>query len=155
MDTPSFLVFLDFDGVTHPVPGFAPSTLDEVWQSGIYSNGTFFRRENVVQVNRLVHKLDAAVVISSSWRLEFGWEPFRPLFISRVIGQTPLLYGTERWNEINAYRDLQRLLDVPFLVLDDNGWLFPPDAPVHICDGKVGLTAEETDRLIERYDGRG
>jgi hypothetical protein len=146
-----FNLFLDFDGVTHPMPFQIPTSINELVSKDINGNGPFFCRKNVVQVNRLIHKLDAQVVISSSWRLDFGWKPFKPLFMGRVIGQTPWLDNCRRHDEVFRYLEQHGITDSAYLILDDNGGQFPDNAPLHVTDSNVGLTADEVDTILSRY----
>jgi len=146
-----FTLFLDFDGVTHPMPFQIPTSLSELTSKGICGNGPFFCRNNVLQVNRLIHKLDAQVVISSSWRLDFGWKPFKPLFMGRVIGQTPWLDHCQRYDEVLLYMEQREITDSAYLILDDNGGQFPDSVPLHVTDSYVGLTAADVDTILSRY----
>ena len=130
-----FTLFLDFDGVTHPMPFQIPTSLSELASKGICGIGPYFCRKNVLQVNRLIHKLDAQVVISSSWRLDFGWAPFQPIFMGHVIGQTPSLDNRQRYDEVLLYMEHSRITDSAYLILDDNSWQFPDSAPL-LCDGQ-------------------
>lgn len=49
---PACIIFLDFDGVTHPLANKIPSSLAQLDGMGIYRGGPYFRRDNVLQVNR-------------------------------------------------------------------------------------------------------
>lgn len=151
MPDPRFLLYLDFDGVTHPLPGRVPSSLEEIRRLRPNGSGPYFCRENVLQVNRLIHKLDARVVITSSWRLDFGWRPFRSLFLGRVIGQTPSIGFHSRYDEVRLHIEQNGWHEAPWLALDDNPRLYPAGAPAHITDGARGLTAVEVDGLLARY----
>jgi len=146
-----FTLFLDFNGITHPISLQIPTSLSELTSQGIYGSGPLFRRDNVLQVNRLIHKLDAQVVISSSWRLEFGWKPFKSLFMGRVIGQTPWLDHGLRYDEILLYLGQREIADSAFLILDDNGQQFPDNAPLYVTDSNTGLTTNDVDTILFRY----
>ena len=73
----SCVVFLDFDGVTHPEP--------------CRSDALFCFLPRIEEVLREHPEVD--IVISSSWRLEFSLEQLRGHFsadiASRVVGVTP------------------------------------------------------------------
>ncbi|MCG7930893.1 MAG: HAD domain-containing protein [Candidatus Thiodiazotropha lotti] len=146
-----FILFLDFDGVTHPITNSVPSNLDELRRFGLYGDGPYFRKDNVLQVNRLIHKLDASVVITSTWRLDFGWKPFKNLFLGRVIGQTPEIDFSARYKEIQIYLEKNKYQDRSWLALDDNPSLYPVNTPSHITNGNVGLTTLEVNNLISQY----
>ena len=124
----SFSIFLDFDGVTHPLHGGGhspyhtrPSPFDEILRDPAY-----FRRENLAEVNRLAGALNGEIVISSAWRLDFEWSAFNNLFEGCVVGQTPwidmFVEGQEslRYREVLRFLAAQGLARTPWLALDDN-----------------------------------
>ena len=66
--TRPFFIFLDFDGVTHPLRGGAhlryysrPSQLEAIRRDPAY-----FRPENLARINRLAGALDGQIVIRCS-----------------------------------------------------------------------------------------
>ncbi len=111
--SPRHIVFIDFDGVTHPLPGRVPRTLSDVMM-GI----DFFRAQNVDQVNRLLGSLDAVGVITSSWRLDFPWQDFQPFFKGKLIGQTPWIDWGTRIAEINLFLSEREWQAVPWVAVD-------------------------------------
>lgn len=149
--SPNTLLFLDFDGVTHPVPGQTPQSISELENSGIYGDGQFFKRENVIQVNRLIHELDAKVVITSSWRREFPWNFFNRLFLERVIGQTPSLPIARKYNEVKHFLVEKQLHRTPWIALDDDRAHYPEIKNIHFTDSTTGLTADDVDRILARH----
>ncbi|MCG7907181.1 MAG: HAD domain-containing protein [Candidatus Thiodiazotropha taylori] len=149
--SPEFLIFLDFDGVTHPLPSYVPSSINELKNTGLYRSGPYFCKDNILQINRLTHKLNANVVITSTWRLDFGWLPFNKLFVGRVIGQTPELGFQSRYQEGLQFISKNNYQNISWLALDDNSSLYPTEAPVYITDGNIGITAEEVNKLLVQY----
>ncbi|MCG8086106.1 MAG: HAD domain-containing protein [Candidatus Thiodiazotropha taylori] len=149
--SPEFLIILDFDGVTHPLPSYVPSSITELKNTGLYGSGPYFCKDNTIQINRLTHKLNANVVITSTWRLDYGWQPFSKLFLGRVIGQTPELGFHSRYQEVLEFINQNNYQNICWLALDDNSSLYPTDAPVYITDGNIGITAEEVDKLLFQY----
>lgn len=127
------LIFLDIDGVLHPIP-----TDDR----GILCHLPSFE-------SLLKSRPDLRVVLSSSWREEFDFdtvlvEMFSEEFRSRVLGVTPVLapdctHPHRRWKEIQQWLKAQAYAG-PWLALDDNQSEFPPDcAQVIFCDKATGL----------------
>lgn len=72
-----FYLFLDFDGVTHPVS----------------ANGRYFREENIQALEAALDGYDAKIVISSTWRLDKSLIEIKRLLGSKlgekVFGITP------------------------------------------------------------------
>ena len=155
----AFLIFLDFDGVTHPMGRAygSPYNTRCLRREGIRIGECYFLEEHVNQVKRLISALNAQVVISSAWRLDFGWQAFNGLFSGRVIGQTPWIdmrgsgYENLRYREILRYLAENRFAHIRWLAVDDNRTLFPTYAPVYITESARGLTATDVDRLLARY----
>lgn len=145
-NTPRFILFLDFDGVTHPNSCRSPCFMSEVYEK----KGVYFRQENVDAVNRLARGLNASIVISSSWRLNFGFDIFNEFFYGRIIGQTPWLDFKKRYEEVDLYLEQLGWQDVPWLALDDN-LHYPEHYPAHLTDGSIGLTEADVDKLILQY----
>ncbi len=141
--SPKFIVFIDFDGVTHPLPGRVPRSLSDVMM-GI----DFFRAQNVDQVNRLLESLDAVGVITSSWRLDFPWQDPHRFFKGRLIGQTTWIDRGTRIAEIELFLSEREWKTVPWVAVDDNARLFSADAPLIVPKADVGLTKNDVDRYL-------
>lgn len=144
---PEFIVFLAFDGVTHPIPGFVPNSLEEFKQYETYDDGPFFCKQNVIAVNYLVHKLKADIIITSTWRLKYDWKLFNKLFMGRIIGTVPSEEYGGRWSEIKAYQEFNQCEDTPYLIVDDDGEQFPSFANTLITDGN-GLTLKQVKQFF-------
>lgn len=138
---PRYLVFLDFDGVVHPLV-----------------SAEIFLPRCVGCVNEIVAALDAHIVLSTAWRGP-DWPRYNRLFRDRVIGCTPEFFDLTlrylRYEEIRAFLQERTWESVPWLALDDMPEMFPPDAPLYAVDGAVGLTPEDRDRVLERFGGGG
>lgn len=132
------LLFLDFDGVLHPVSGEPFQCLP--------------RLEALLRDNPRID-----VVLSTSWRLLHSLDELRAFFTQdlqrRIIGQTPVIMQIEmpyrpyvRHREIREYlRRHTKLAKRRYLILDDDVTSFPPDCPYLIlCDPNRGF-----DELIE------
>ena len=147
---PKYVVFIDFDGVTHPLPGRTPRSLSDVMMRIDY-----FCPPNVSQVNRLMAALSAVGVITSAWRLDFPWQDFQHYFDMRLAGQTPWLEKALWSTEIESFLSEQEWGAVPWLAIDDNPRLFSPGSPVLVTDASVGLTSAEVDLYLAKISLQG
>jgi hypothetical protein len=131
MTTPienSIVLFLDFDGVSHPEPCL---------KSQLFCFMT--RIEDVLREHPMIE-----IVISSSWRDEFSLEQLRDFFASdmraRVVGITPSIKNPsstwlpgqvpefEREWEIETWMKANRSWDTPWLAIDDRHYWFRPNS---------------------------
>lgn len=140
------IIFLDFDGVTHPELRCEPD---------------FCRNPLLWQILRACPDVD--VVFSTSWREIYAREEL-VMFVTRNGGKdlahrfiacTPIIprsqalqYNRETecrlWMQINQP---QR----PWLAVDDLAEFFTPFSPVlHLTDGKTGLTDADVSAIIQR-----
>jgi len=107
------ILFLDFDGVLHPLNR---------------ATGTFARVPHFEQVMRDYPEVD--IVISSAWREEHSIEALRLVFSEdfrhRIIDVTPILANKPHLREaeiLSWLRDVGREYE-SWLALDDSEWLF-------------------------------
>lgn len=131
------LLFLDFDGVMHPV-GCAVDR--------------YFCHLDLVQEWLRVRPA-VSIVISSSWRSSHPLDEVQSYFASdighRVVGVTPTsvrrsdaLGFFEREAEIREYLARHRQPRASWAALDDQPALFSPNCDrLVVCDETVGLTA--------------
>ena len=155
----SFILFLDFDGVTHP----DPCRKDE-----------YFRQLPLIE-NVLREHMHVNVVISSSWRYDHRLPELQAYFStdirSRVIDVTPYVARTDdegwiphhllqhhrEW-ECRKWMRQHRPMDTPWLALDDAAaWFTPECAHLLATQSESGFQPEQVpvlDRMIrERFDG--
>ncbi len=144
------LLFLDFDGVMHPFR----CTIDQ-----------YFCHLDLLE-GWLRQRLDVGVVITSSWREAHPVAEMESFFSEdlqhRVLGATPLLTRDswarcdgespsvrfEREAEVSRWLNESGQLWRPWVALDDQAWLYKPFNPrLVLCDGKVGLTLLELDKV--------
>jgi hypothetical protein len=135
---PTFIVFLDFDGVLHPTRA---------------SEHEKFKPEAIHSVNRIVDALEADIVLSTAWRMDFGIEKFNKWFKDRIIDSTPvheldLQMKTPRFHEVMDYLKNREWLHVPWIAIDDKRTHFPGNSPAYITDGKTGITDKDADTII-------
>ncbi len=110
----------------------------------------------------MVERLDAHVVISSSWRHLFDLEKLRAALVlkgfarpDRIIGTTPRLGDSkEDWSGLGYRGDEVRawlgrmLTPAPFVILDDMGLSSFEGLGTHLIqtDEYVGLTDDDCER---------
>lgn len=128
-------LFLDFDGVMHPI-----NQLD-----------LFCREEHLAQVLRDFPSVE--IVISSAWRTSHTLLNMKTFFLTdlreRVIGVTPVFRIGDadttatpgaRYHEIQKYLAATGARGRPWLALDDDPDFFPPRcANLVLCDPKHGF----------------
>ena len=148
MTSTRFILFLDFDGVTHP----EPCPVDQ----------RFTRLPLIEEVLREFRACQ--VVISSSWRCSHSMDTMCGYFSadvrSRVIGVTPELDRSKRdWYpqhpssfsrqaECEAWLIDNGLADARWLAIDDSPWWFEPGHPgLLVTDRLQGFTPEDAQTL--------
>lgn len=149
------ILFLDFDGVTHPV--------------GSDPEHSFSRLPLIVQFLR-EEAPTWQLVISSSWREYYSWqqllEIFSPDIRLRIIGSTPLdgspsLVATwgamatlhPREFQIRQFLAQRCLGQNDWCALDDMaGWFAPMTPNLILCNPCTGITTNELNMLRNRLD---
>jgi len=131
------LIFLDFDGVTHPVGG----------------GNNYFFTESLNVLRYISEKYEPKFVISSPWKNAYTLKElksFLPDISHRIIGKTP--------NYTGAPRDYIRELECRYFVkknnfsetliaIDDQAENFNK-IPLFLTNPKTGLTVND----IEQFD---
>lgn len=133
------LLFIDFDGVLHPINQTDPFSL----------------------AGALARVLDdfpsVEIVISSAWRKTHSLDQMRAFFPtalrSRIIGVTPVFRIGDadtsavpgaRFHEICKYLTETGNQHRRWLAIDDDPEYFPPGcANLLLCDGRIGFSARE------------
>ncbi len=141
-DHPSYVVFIDFDGVTHAIRGHTPRPLNDPLMKRAW-----LCSYNVGQINRLLRELDAVGVITSAWRFDHPWEAFQAYFDNRLVGQSPLLGGIQKHADFRQFLADHSWNNVPWVAIDDKPTLFAPGDPVIAMNYRIGLT----DRDVSHY----
>lgn len=145
------ILFLDFDGVTHP----DPCRKEEFF-------GQLPLIENVLREHRQVE-----IVISSSWRYDHSLPELQAYFSSdmsaRVIDVTPTVARTDdegwiprhllqhhrEW-ECRKWMRQHRPLDAPWLAIDDIAdWFLPDSANLLTTQSGCGFKPEQACLLRE------
>ena len=129
------LLFLDFDGVLHPIQLTGESP---------------FNRAHLLEEVLVGQEL--GIVISSSWRFTHNLEKLRKLLpgsiSNQIIGVTgsPVIGKHPRFNEIANYMNNNGLSD--WRALDDSYWEFPsPCLELVKCNPNTGITDKQAKEI--------
>jgi hypothetical protein len=131
-------VFLDIDGVCHPLP----------------SGGQHFRRENMVALENALSDLPVQIVITSTWRESKTLDELKAYMGSlgeHVLGVTPvindLIETGLRHAEVELYWEALGVNYIPWVAVDDMADYYRPEAPLILTDSSVGFTDADGSRL--------
>jgi len=135
------LLFLDFDGVLHPVSGskpFQPACME-------------------VLSSALTEYPEIRVVITSSWREEKTLTELQnylaPVLSLRVVGVTPVIdepfLHHVRYHEVQAYLKNTMQETTPWVAIDDEPGTYPNYAPILLTDRRHGLVERDKEKLIK------
>jgi hypothetical protein len=137
------ILFLDFDGVTHPEP---------------YFHENVFCRHLIESVLRERELRDIQIVISSSWREHHSLDVMREFFSrdikDRVIGTTPDIWDPAlpqayvREHECLAWLAANRPTGERWLAIDDRPSFFQPNCPnLFLTDTMQGFQPKQMSSL--------
>ncbi|MGQ0730335.1 HAD domain-containing protein [Acidovorax sp.] len=130
-------LFLDFDGVTHPLH--------------CHESNHFSRLAGIEAVLRTCPSVE--VVLSTTWRLQYPFDQLREKFSRdiqpRVIGATEAAFRLPEWpsrlsayprhKEVHHWMLTNRDASDRWLAIDDRPYLFRPFSDVVVeCDSKRG-----------------
>lgn len=121
------ILFIDFDGVLHPLDGFGRQVDFFCW---------------VPHLHKLLERYeDVRIVVHSSWRYDHTDEELRGLLGplgERFIGSVPRL---RREHAIQTVLQANKMLLASYLVLDDDAREFSDGSlNVLLCDPKLGIS---------------
>lgn len=171
-------LFLDFDGVINNDDTWGPAIIPDPHPSGIVLP---IDPRCIAQLNDLVARSGAKVVISSSWRKFADWTQLAPAlarqgFVGEVIDETPDLIRdpTEReaWRARDdgpvdgAYEKIERGMEIwvwlsrhpevtEFVILDDDADMWRLRPALVLTDPKTGLTAVDVETALVTIDASG
>lgn len=143
------LLFLDFDGVLHPLHEHTPTPIEDC-----FCHLPLF--ESVMR-----ESTETQIVISSTWRLKFDLDSLRSYFsrdiAARIVDVTPLYpmdappLVTQREWEIMQWLRMHAQTDVRWAALDDAVYEFR-EFRFHVigCRSWEGLTSNVAVDLLDR-----
>lgn len=134
-----FLVFLDFDGVTHPITGtpmFIPQCMSAL--------------------STALKSIDLELVVSSSWRETKSFDELKEILSplgKKVQGITPVIddpfLKNVRYYEVLDYLKESKQENLGWIAIDDCRGFYPDEAPVYWTDIKTGFTEKDIAPLVE------
>lgn len=135
---PTKIIFLDIDGVVIPVTYLLSGNINAAPRC-------------VENLNRLVERTGADIVVSSTWR-ELGLEKVTAYLrewgvIGNIIDITPFLEGRPRGHEIKAWLDGQQHVSA-FVILDDNYDMAELSDYLVLTDYETGLTRADAETAV-------
>jgi hypothetical protein len=151
------VLFLDFDGVLNDAT-FLGRLADRglIIVDGEWDWRDHIDPERLTILNRVLDETGAKVVVSSSWRCRYPAEELQRMlvelgFTGQIVGDTPRLFGHDRYVEIRRWLTWAYPPPVAFAIVDDD-----PDAGVGFERQFVrtsggpggGLRDEHAERLI-------
>ncbi len=134
------LIFLDIDGVL-----------------GHFGSDGALDPACVQRLASLVERTGACVVIASSWREMHSPSEMQEIleehgFVGQVVGETPVLLGQPRGEEIRAYVESAGNVTA-YVILDDNADLAPVTDHAVMVDDFVGLTDADVEAAARLLGG--
>lgn len=143
------IVFLDFDGVMHPLPNWTPG--DGQWNL-VRQRRDFFVPAKVDLILALCRDTGAEIVVTSAWGESFTVAQFNEVFDGRITGllkPAPLagrVIVHERYERVLAFLAEGGCGQRRWVAFEDNRKHYPALDNVIFCDGQVGLLPEHAVR---------
>lgn len=145
------ILFLDFDGVLHPVSALVGFRMRLPREAAI-RHGRLFRWAQILE--DVLYPSNVGIVVHSSWR---SLLPAAEL--QHLLG--PLGYrfidiasrNLHRWEGILAKVSECELMAAQWLILDDHGNEYPEPPPPQLvlCDGEEGVWSESVQVSVRRW----
>lgn len=142
------VVFLDFDDVLNTAATLA--------------RGELFESANIEVLNAVVDRTDAAIVITSTWRLGATVEELEELLVNagvhasgRVVGSTPCLIDLPRGAEIAAWLQQATAPISRFVILDNLHEMGALNECLVPTDPRCGLVGAQVEEIVSRLETGG
>ena len=145
------IVFLDVDGVLNDT-GFRRRSVQRLSHRGPLTRGVHLLDPGPIQqLNDLLARSDALVVLSSDWRRYVPLPVMRTMlawrgFIGEIVDTTPYLHGSERGREIQQWLDTNGPVR-SYVILDDDDDMSGVRESLVLTDGH-GLRAVDVERAV-------
>lgn len=127
------LVFLDFDGVTHPRTGASP-----------------FQSSSMEALRQAFRGFPIEIVVTSTWREDKSLDELRKLLVQLdipIIAITPVIEEPfthhVRYHEVQRYLHGADRVQEPWLAIDDTPGFYPDKAPVYWTDPMTGFREQD------------
>jgi hypothetical protein len=137
------ILFLDFDDVLNTAATLA--------------RGELFESANIEVLNAVIDRTDAAIVVTSMWRLGASPEELEELLVTsgvhaqgRVVGTTPCLADRSRGAEISAWLQQASVPVGTFVILDDRNDMEIWTERLVQTDPQCGLVRSQVDEIVAR-----
>ncbi|MFD0698031.1 HAD domain-containing protein [Paenibacillus sp. GCM10027628] len=141
------LIFLDIDGVM--------VTSRHMIQSNKYF-GHEFDPDCISNLQDILHKTDASIVVSSSWREGRTLKQLQSIFeingINKVIGMTPIIDGAIRGREVKEYlknTEESGMKISKFVIIDDEEEMGDLKTFLIETEFKTGITDNIKNQVID------
>jgi hypothetical protein len=142
------VLFLDFDGVLHPISALRWFEMRLPLES-IIQRARLFRWAWTLH-EMLEPYLDVRIVVHSTWRLlktDAELQSFLGPLSSRFVGSTP---RAERWESIEWFVQQNELSD--YRILDDHPDAFPSELnELIVCDSELGVYDEAVRKKLQAW----
>lgn len=151
MTRPLRVIFLDYDGVLHPVSALARFAM-RMSRDDAIRQGRLFRWTWVLE--EILHETDVRIVVHSSWRCLLSTaemlEYLGPLAV-RYSGATNA--EMLRWEGIQRTVNQLGLGDEQWLVLDDHASQFPDPPPrqLVLCNPENGIWDQQVRERVRAW----
>jgi hypothetical protein len=140
------VIFLDIDGVLNSQK-FYEETEDFMWD--------MFCPRAVKNLNEILEKTGAKIVVSSSWRLGRSIDGLKVLFTqngvneSKIIGVTPKLHFHQKNYSVPRGCEIKHWLENNFVRIIDNYVIIDDDADMLLCQKDHFFKTNEYDGLTD------
>lgn len=134
-----FLIFIDIDGVTHPISGTP-----------------IFIPECMSALSTALKSFDLELVVSSSWRETNSFDELKEILSplgKKAQGITPVIddpfLKNVRYYEVLDYLKESKQENLGWIAIDDCRGFYPDEAPVYWTDSKKGFQEKDIAPLAE------
>lgn len=155
------VIFLDIDGVLVNRDSLTEAHKSGVEKSWLQRSADQLNKKLIENLNLVVEKTGAKIVISSSWRILHSQTEIRQMLRESglkencVIGVTPVIreMGKKRGDEIQEWKDswesIHRYEVTSFVIVDDDSDMVHLKPRLVQTNFDDGLTLDKAEKMIE------
>jgi hypothetical protein len=142
------VLFLDIDGVLNRTGFSPPATV---------SMRSWIEPELAARLGTVLERIDAQIVLSTSWRIESTLESLRAdlnacgIDGARLLDATPSLDTDERWSEIDAWMRAHEVAPESVVILEDFYEMGPLTARTVMTDPARGLDEAAASAILALF----